>query len=205
MIIVSIPVLECRAPCNNLYYLVLDTNECVQACSELHTPKIIHGIIVCQPRYTEEEKNQAEQIASSVIIGNTMTSYVSYLATASTGLAAGMYGIVASDKFLYYLRYLNVDYPVNVLLYFKQQSSTVNMNYDIPSPQWIEENFAQNKVAQMFLEYELSSSFIFNFWNTFKLCSSFISIQFRDIYIHQNKGRSVIQSHFDPFNPIVRL
>ena len=65
-----------------------------------------------------------------------------------------------------YIRYLRIDYPQKVKLLFDAQSEElISLSVDVDFPSDIERSLTKQPLPAVFEQYDVHSSFLYNFWD----------------------------------------
>jgi len=161
---------RCLLPCkNSSHYFYTTENYCKEDCNTPHTIQKFDVIKVCYISFnsSQEEIDKAKETSDKLtnqgkLTGNGMK--------ASSALQSNNPALIALAEFatmLLYIRYIKVKYPHKVLLLFMtQNSSSISLSFGIELPEIIEEKLQKQALPENFEQYDVHSSFLYNFWDT---------------------------------------
>ena len=162
----------CDPPCPNPSdFYSNETYTCQSECNLPNIPSKIDNINICSPPpLTSEEVTDTvkDSKLASDLTSAANSGIVAYAAVSSMTGARGLatIGLVLLNKFLYYARYLKLDLPPRLQLYFRMQQNLFNLNVELNLPGNLEEKFPMQEIPSNFEPYELHSSFFVNYWDT---------------------------------------
>mmetsp|Transcript_28006 Transcript_28006/g.24710 ORF Transcript_28006/g.24710 Transcript_28006/m.24710 type:complete len:162 (-) Transcript_28006:2704-3189(-) len=117
----------CRSPCSDSTPIYnKETSKCVEKCPE-NTQEIEENKLrICEKKLIEitEEAKAISEYGSTAV----STAVAGSVIVGATGVASSSaFGMVILSKFLYYIRYMDVDYPDNLQSYleFSNSSSSI--------------------------------------------------------------------------------
>jgi len=171
----------CSSPCGYSEYYYPNDNSCQTSCS---SPSIIEDydlVYVCSSTssstsstsstLTTAHENTVDQ-ASSVTSGAGKTAQAGTAASSlvSSG-SPNAITLIALMKMLEYMRYMNINYPPKLDYFLDGQSEeSISLNFDVDLPEKIQEEFPDYPLPGKFGDYDLSSSFIVNYWQELLTC-----------------------------------
>jgi len=176
------PVRYCVRPCNDPGAAYKEeTGTCVYDCDlpfEIVTidPGSTEPVKACRRKYSNNDLSQSGTAADLMNITQPIALAVVTSRISSSAFGASAFGYVVLDKFLYYLRYMKIDYPPRVVLFFISNNAPINLDFGIPEPSYLRENINQYEVPYQYAKYGISSSFTLNYWDTLSVLALIFAI-----------------------------
>ena len=150
----------CDNPCpsSSKYYYTSD-NTCKSTCNN---PYFVFDDVICILGLSQEEVKQAQTISGVLSVTGSTTSNVGTAASLinfnnPTGLC-----LAGLSDMLNYVKYMNISYSPKLQYVLDANSPSLNLLPDLPDK--IVNSFPTHRLAYGFEKYQLSSSFLVNFW-----------------------------------------
>lgn len=158
--------LYCDSPCRgSTPYMKFDTKTCTAACNPPYMLDPISGISQCI--FMPAPVTTATQVSTATTSATSASASIRGSVGAAGGGGASAFGLVTMNRFLYYTRYLQINYPNNLREYYIQANSTAYPSLGISIPQDGLEFPPYRPIPPAFEGWGLNSSFIANYWQTF--------------------------------------
>jgi len=166
----------CDSPCSNPSdYYYPDDGSCQSQCG--YPNRIIKENILlqtCTLKVTEAQVEQAKKLAKTTETTDSIASggiVIGSLLSSSDSTSAAM-GSLA--KMLAYIKFMNINFPPKLQLLFNSQTSNSSLLSSIP-------NHLRNRISNEpppsnFGKYNLSSSFLVNFWQSLVILGAILII-----------------------------
>ena len=75
--------------------------------------------------------------------------------------------LIILDKFLFYLRYINFNYPDSLKCYFSLDNSSFSLSLSMELKESTQEQFTERRLPKKFAEFGFHSSYMINCWDPF--------------------------------------
>lgn len=156
----------CSSPCSKSSdYYYPDTNQCEAACN---SPNIFNQTKYYKVCYTQ--LSQSSKLIETIIAIGDAAGTVGNLGLAAASLASpgdsSSSSIGTLAKMLFYIRYLNINYPEDLRVLFEAtKPSSISLTLGLQMNQRTRQDLYYVPVSDKFTIYNVNSSFLVNFWD----------------------------------------
>ena len=158
----------CYSPCNSTEFVLADRS-CSVNCSspDYYTEKIDASVKVCLKEGEDDDNDVIRTIAKvTKTEGQISFGLIMALTFGKTGSSSSLC-LISLAKMLEYIKYMKVDYSEKLnLMFHLHGSSALDLRFEVPLSEKIEEKFPDHELPENFEDYELRSSFFLNYWET---------------------------------------
>lgn len=160
---------QCVDPCGStaLYYYDIDAH-CSIFCEYPYDAIVTTKSRLCRAPWIHLSNDEQQDVEN-------LKKHYEGISTAFNWMVIAQAFLVPSDpstiatvmlfKSLYYVRFIEMEFPEKTLLFFKrQQSNTVDLNFGFDSPQGIRQDFTVYTIPFLYFDFGMHSSFIINFF-----------------------------------------
>ena len=173
---------QCKSPCEGLEYFYEQENECRTYCNFPDQLQQRDFIKLCQthvnnnnnhnnhnPNNTIAEASINDiQGAKDISDANSVIGQIASIAIkVSSAMNSNSPTLTGHSSMLLYFRYMKINYPAKLLLYFlMQESPLISVGFKIDFPLSLEENIKSQRLPDVFEHYKLHSDFVVNSWDS---------------------------------------
>jgi len=121
-------------------------------------------------RILHEEREMTERMLSAGLANRVIIYILKAAATIASIIYAriggGLIGIgpIIFNKFIFFARYLDIDYPSNLADYYSEQISDASLCIEFNPSESAEENLPRQSLGGAFDDYGIHSYFLYNYW-----------------------------------------